>query len=103
MMLSVVVTILLFIAPIVTGSGHQEQGLPEQTTDTTSSTSPGAVSKGMTKKQVRSLWGEPREVRRVRTCFGSQEEWLYRGDPQRYGGEERLLLFNEEEVLEDIK
>jgi len=65
--------------------------------------SPPAVTRGMTKEQVRMLWGEPVAVRKIRTCFGAQEEWVYRGDPQRYGGEERTLRFDEDDVLDEIK
>lgn len=66
-------------------------------------TGPAAVTRGMTKEQVRTLWGEPVAVRKIRTCFGYQEEWLYRGDPQRYGSDERMLVFDEGEVLDEIK
>jgi hypothetical protein len=65
--------------------------------------SPTAPTKGMRKEQVRVLWGEPAEVRRIRTCFGTKEEWVYRGDPARYGGQERTLLFDEGEILEELK
>jgi hypothetical protein len=60
-------------------------------------------TRGMGKEAVRDLWGKPAEVRKIRTCFGWQEEWVYRGDQQRYGADERTLLFDEGEVLSDIK
>jgi hypothetical protein len=60
-------------------------------------------TRGMSQEQVRALWGEPAEVRRIRTCFGTQEEWVYRGEPRRFGGEERTLLFDEGGILTEIK
>jgi hypothetical protein len=61
------------------------------------------VTRGMGKEAVRTAWGDPEEVRRIRTCFGWQEEWVYRGDPKRFGASERTLLFDEGEVLTEIK
>ena len=55
------------------------------------------------KEAVRTAWGEPEEIRKIRTCFGWQEEWVYRGDPKRFGASERILLFDEGEVLTEIK
>jgi hypothetical protein len=87
---------------VVAGQGTRPLGTgaaaaPEQPT------APAAVARGMKKEQVRTLWGEPVAVRKIRTCFGIREEWVYRGDPQRYGGEERTLLFDEGDVLDEIK
>lgn len=62
-----------------------------------------AVTRGMGKEAVRAVWGDPAEIRRIRTCFGWQEEWTYRGDPRRFGVDERILLFDEGEVLTEIK
>jgi hypothetical protein len=62
-----------------------------------------SVTRGMGKEAVRTLWGEPEETRKIRTCFGWQEEWVYRGDPKRFGASERVLLFDEGEVLTEIK
>jgi hypothetical protein len=62
-----------------------------------------SVTRGMGKEAVRTVWGNPGEIRRIRTCFGWQEEWVYRGDPQRFGDSERILLFDEGEVLTEIK
>ena len=62
-----------------------------------------SINRGMGKEAVRTVWGEPEEVRKIRTCFGWQEEWVYRGDPNRFGGSERILLFDEGEVLTEIK
>jgi hypothetical protein len=62
-----------------------------------------AVARGMGKEAVRTVWGHPAEIRKIRTCFGWQEEWVYRGDPMRFGSSERILLFDEGEVLRDIK
>jgi hypothetical protein len=62
-----------------------------------------SVTRGMGKEAVRTAWGEPEEIRRIRTCFGWQEEWVYRGDPKRFGVSERVLLFDEGEVLTEIK
>ncbi|HSF33973.1 MAG TPA: hypothetical protein VLK82_26385 [Candidatus Tectomicrobia bacterium] len=61
------------------------------------------VTRGMGKEDVRTVWGDPEEIRRIRTCFGWQEEWVYRGDPKRFGVAERILLFDEGEVLTEIK
>jgi hypothetical protein len=62
-----------------------------------------AITRGMGKEAVRIVWGDPEEMRRIRTCFGWQEEWVYRGDPKRFGARERILLFDEGEVLTEIK
>jgi hypothetical protein len=83
----------------------------EAAAQATSGTEPGSQSpahptsptRGMGKEAVRDLWGNPAEVRKIRTCFGWQEAWVYRGDQQRYGADERTLLFDEGELLSDIK
>jgi hypothetical protein len=62
-----------------------------------------SITRGMGMEAVRTAWGEPEQIRRIRTCFGWQEEWVYRGDPNRFGGSERVLLFDEGEVLTEIK
>jgi hypothetical protein len=62
-----------------------------------------SIARGMGKESVRTVWGEPEEIRKIRTCFGWQEEWVYRGDPKRFGVSERILLFDEGEVLTEIK
>ena len=62
-----------------------------------------SVTPGMGKEAVRTVWGDPEEVRKIRTCFGWQEEWVYRGDAKRFGASERILLFDEGEVLTEIK
>jgi hypothetical protein len=62
-----------------------------------------SITRGMGKEAVRTEWGEPEEIRKIRTCFGWQEEWVYRGDPNRFGVSERVLLFDEGEVLSEIK
>jgi hypothetical protein len=62
-----------------------------------------AVRRGMGKEAVRRVWGEPETIRKIRTCFGTREEWVYRGDPKRFGTSERVLLFDEGEVLTEIK
>jgi len=62
-----------------------------------------SITRGMGKEAVRTVWGEPEEIRKIRTCFGWQEEWVYRGDPKRFGVSERILLFDEGEVLTEIK
>jgi hypothetical protein len=61
------------------------------------------VALGMGKEAVRQVWGAPEEVRKIRTCFGWQEEWVYRGDAKRFGASERVLLFDEGEILTEIK
>ena len=61
------------------------------------------VALGMGKEAVRQVWGAPEKVRKVRTCFGWQEEWVYRGDAKRFGASERVLLFDEGELLTEIK
>ena len=62
-----------------------------------------SVTRGMGKEAVRTVWGDPEEIRKIRTCFGWQEEWVYRGDAKRFGGSERVLLFDEGDVLTEIK
>jgi len=61
------------------------------------------VAVGMRKEDVRARWGAPMEVRKNRTCFGTAEEWVYQGDPRRYGADERVLSFDEWDVLTEIR
>jgi hypothetical protein len=61
------------------------------------------ITRGMGKEAVRTVWGDPEVIRKIRTCFGWQEEWVYRGDPKRFGVSERVLLFDEGDVLTEIK
>ena len=58
---------------------------------------------GMRKDVVRRLWGEPAEVRKIRVCLGTAEEWVYQGDPERYGANVRILSFDGDGVLTEIK
>jgi hypothetical protein len=74
-----------------------------QNTDAANPDDRPQVTRGMRKEAVHHAWGAPEEVRKIRTCFGWQEEWVYRGDPQRFGANERVLLFDEGEVLTEIK
>jgi hypothetical protein len=74
-----------------------------QVGETDKPTGSTSITRGMGKEAVRTEWGEPEEIRKIRTCFGWQEEWVYRGDPNRFGASERVLLFDEGEVLTEIK
>lgn len=74
-----------------------------QSADTDKPEGSARLTRGMGKEAVRQVWGAPEEVRKIRTCFGWQEEWVYRGDPKRFGASERVLLFDEGEVLTEIK
>jgi hypothetical protein len=74
-----------------------------QVGETDKPTGSTSITRGMGKEAVRTEWGEPEEIRKIRTCFGWQEEWVYRGDPNRFGVSERILLFDEGEVLTEIK
>ena len=78
------------------GPGLQRAGID-------SPTSSPSVARGMGKEEVRTVWGDPKATRKIRTCFGWQEEWVYRGDPKRFGVSERVLLFDEGDVLTEIK
>jgi hypothetical protein len=79
------------------------QAPASQRTDADKPDGSTAITRGMDKEAVRTGWGEPEEIRKIRTCFGWQEEWVYRGDPKRLGVSERVLLFDEGEVLTEIK
>jgi hypothetical protein len=79
------------------------QTAASQRTEPDKSDASTAITRGMEKEAVRTAWGEPEEIRKIRTCFGWQEEWVYRGDPKRFGASERVLLFDEGEVLTEIK
>ena len=79
------------------------QASAAQSGETDKPTGSTSITRGMGKEAVRTEWGEPEEIRKIRTCFGWQEEWVYRGDPNRFGVSERILLFDEGEVLTDIK
>lgn len=78
--------------------GHLVQAGPSETP-----ASQVTVAVGMRKDVVRTQWGEPAEVRKIRVCLGTAEEWVYRGDPRRYGASERVLHFDEDGVLTEIK
>jgi hypothetical protein len=91
------------VMQVAEAAERQSQSTPGQTTAPEKPVNPLAVTRGMKKEQVHALWGEPMEVRQIRTCFGTREEWVYRGDPRRYGSEERTLLFDEDAVLEEMK
>jgi hypothetical protein len=92
-------------APAVALESHHlvAQVQAAQSTDPEKPEGRTAVARGMRKEAVRNVWGNPEDVRKIRTCFGTQEEWVYRGDPQRFGADERVLLFDEDEVLTEIK
>jgi hypothetical protein len=79
------------------------QASASQRTDADKPDASTAITRGMGKEAVRTVWGEPEEIRKIRTCFGWQEEWVYRGDPKRFGVSERVLLFDEGDVLTEIK
>jgi hypothetical protein len=79
------------------------QALAAPSTDPEKPEGHTAVARGMRKEAVRNVWGDPEDIRQIRTCFGTQEEWVYRGDPKRFGAGERVLLFDEGEVLTEIK
>jgi hypothetical protein len=79
------------------------QAAATQGTDTDTPDGGTSVTRGMEKEAVRTVWGEPEVIRKIRTCFGWQEEWVYHGDPKRFGASERILLFDEGDVLTEIK
>jgi hypothetical protein len=62
-----------------------------------------SLTRGMGKEAVRQAWGAPEQVRKIRTCFGWQEEWVYRGAEDQSGASEQVLLFDEGELLTEIK
>jgi hypothetical protein len=79
------------------------QAHAEGSAEKSEAATPAGVTRGMGKPEVRQAWGAPEEVRKLRTCFGWQEEWVYRGNVERFGASERVLLFDEGEVLTEIK
>jgi hypothetical protein len=87
----------------ILATASASQAMSESAPSSQSPASQAMPTKGMSKEAVRELWGDPAEVRKIRTCFGWQEEWMYRGDQQRYGADQRTLLFDEGEVLSKIK
>jgi hypothetical protein len=91
--------------PALVAQAHRSmaQGPATQVGETDKPTGSTSITRGMGKEAVRTEWGEPEEIRKIRTCFGWQEEWVYRGDPNRFGVSERILLFDEGEVLTEIK
>jgi hypothetical protein len=95
----------LLNAPALATEGHRllAQAPASQRPDADKPDSHATVTKGLEKEAVRTAWGEPAAIRKIRTCFGWQEEWIYRGDPKRFGADERVLLFDEGEVLMEIK
>jgi hypothetical protein len=93
------------IAPAVAAESRPfiAQAQPGRSGDMVKPESGTSVTPGMGKEAVREVWGDPAEIRKIRTCFGWQEEWVYRGDAKRFGISERVLLFDEGEVLTEIK
>jgi hypothetical protein len=90
-------------APALTAENQPLSAQAGQSTEAEPSEGRTPVALGMGKEAVRQVWGAPEEVRKIRTCFGWQEEWVYRGDAKRFGASERVLLFDEGEVLTEIK
>lgn len=111
----IVLWLILLCVPVAMGFSATGNAIMPSAAAATAPSAPGSglgtqtqetqvmPAHGAGKEEVRGLWGDPVEVRKIRTCFGWQEEWIYRGDPQRYGAEERTLLFDEGEVLSEIK
>jgi hypothetical protein len=95
----------MLIAPVLAVEGRLllAQAPASQRTDADKPDGSTMITRGLGKEAVRTAWGEPEEIRKIRTCFGWQEEWVYRGDPKRFGVSERVLLFDEGEVLTEIK
>src|SRR5262245_65025378 len=75
------------IAPAVAADWRpfMVQAQAGQSGETTKPEGEMSVSPGMGKEAVRKVWGDPEEIRKLRTCFGWQEEGVYRGDPKRVG------------------
>jgi hypothetical protein len=90
-------------APAGAAESQPLSGQAGQSTEAGPSEGRTPVALGMGKEAVRQVWGAPEEVRKIRTCFGWQEEWVYRGDAKRFGASERVLLFDEGEILTEIK
>ena len=90
-------------AMAVEGRHASAQGPGGRSANTERPEDSASVTRGMGKEAVRSVWGDPAEIRKIRTCFGWQEEWVYRGDTEQFGVSERILLFDEGELLTEIK
>jgi hypothetical protein len=92
-------------APALAAEGRRflAQAPASQRTDADKPDGSTTITRGLGKEAVRTAWGEPEAIRKIRTCFGWQEEWVYRGDPKRFGASERVLLFDEGEVLTEIR
>jgi hypothetical protein len=91
------------VAPALAAENQPLLTQAGQSTESEPSEGRTPVALGMEKEAVRQVWGAPEEVRKIRTCFGWQEEWVYRGDAKRFGTSERVLLFDEGEILTEIK
>jgi hypothetical protein len=91
------------VATAAEGQAFNAEAPAGQRADPAKPESGTAVARGMGKEAVRTRWGPPEEVRKIRTCFGWQEEWVYRGDAKRFGASERVLLFDEGEILTDMR
>ena len=39
----------------------------------------GKIRVGMTKEQVRISWGNPNDINRTTTMYGTREQWVYKG------------------------
>lgn len=88
---------------IIVAEALVNRALAGESPEAGSSGGRAGLTQGMSKEAVRQAWGAPENVRKIRTCFGWQEEWVYRGQGEHAGAAESVLLFDEGEVLVEIK
>lgn len=50
---------------------------PTWTTEMCEAIGKGKIGLGMTEEQVRAAWGNPRDINRTTTRYGSREQWVY--------------------------
>jgi hypothetical protein len=50
---------------------------PTWTTEMCEAIGKGKIGVGMTEDQVKAAWGNPRDINRTTTAYGSREQWVY--------------------------
>ncbi|MBI4641849.1 MAG: hypothetical protein HY731_14255 [Candidatus Tectomicrobia bacterium] len=61
------------------------------------------IQVGMTREMVKASWGEPSQLKKTKTCFGTIEDWTYEQRQDLGFADSRILRFDEDGLLQSIK
>lgn len=61
------------------------------------------IQLGMTREMVKASWGEPSQVKKTKSCFGTIEDWTYEKRQDLGFADSRTLRFDEDGLLQSIK